>query len=24
VADLMSARAPEVDLEGLGVERLAL
>jgi D-amino-acid dehydrogenase len=23
VADLMSARAPEVDLEGLGVERLA-
>jgi D-amino-acid dehydrogenase len=24
VADLMSARAPEVDIEGLGVERLAL
>ena len=24
VADLMSARAPDVDLEGLGVERLAL
>jgi D-amino-acid dehydrogenase len=24
VADLMSARAPEVDLEGLGVERLAI